>query len=155
MGARRTVLCPRCRAPRVTKAVGRTRLSCTGCGSTWLARDAEEQPAPEPAASAPESADLPSPAPIAHAADGDPAATATPTTTGTAGIGAVNVLEADVLRIDPPSLAFPEPAPAPPGGQPAPPAPALPVPPPASESAPVSAAPGRRLGYYGRVGRRG
>lgn len=42
MGARRSLACPRCRAERVTKALGRQKISCNKCGHVFLAAQAEE-----------------------------------------------------------------------------------------------------------------
>lgn len=151
MGAQRTIACPSCQAPRVTKATGRQRLACTSCARSFLVRDADEIPAPAPAAA---------PAPAVVAA-GDverpavevPALAAEPSQP--AGIGGVQVLPPATLRISPPVFdgnppeATEPPVETPAGpGEPEPPAP---VDPPPSPPAAVSAGPGRRLGYYGKV----
>jgi hypothetical protein len=151
MGVQRTVLCPACRTPRVTKASGRQRLSCLSCGRPWLVRDSIETelaPAGAPSAEASE-------APVA-----DPPAPAAPeTATNVPGVlGGATVLPPAALEIG--GIAFPEPAPpAPPAAIPAP-SPLSPGPvggpaelgePEPSPPPPMSPSPGRRLGYYGRV----
>lgn len=144
MGAQRTVYCPRCQAGRVTKATGRQRLGCASCGSSFLVRDASEQPAAEPALQ---------PAGVAPAP---------------AGIGGVEVLPPARLSIG--AVAFPAAPPVPPEpiadasdgatpetGTPPPSAPssapgAGPAPAPTlDDPPPVERGPGKRIGYYGRV----
>ena len=149
MGAQRTVACPHCEAPRVTKAIGRQRLTCTSCGRSWLARDSRPTGAPE-------QPPAPVPAAVSAAAPAGPSA----------GIGGVDVLPPASLSIG--SLAFPD-APLEPTA-PAPTVPAAAASGPAAPTteeparegpgpletpgAPVSTGPGRRLGYYGRITKR-
>ena len=141
MGVQRTVGCPHCGAGRVTKAAGRQRLGCMSCGRSFLVRDAADAPTPPPAA--PEPAAVPAPAAV--------------------GIGGVEVLPPARLAIG--AVTFPDtPIPPPPdetgsgGGPPSPPAGAPSVTVreeleehPSPDPPPVSAGPGKRLGYYGRV----
>ena len=147
--------CPRCKAPRVTKAAGRTRLTCASCGAHWLARDASE--AALVADAAPETI----PAPLSHPAAAGPPRTGTPAPVAApAGLGAVSVLAAEELRIA--GLAFPEPAPQVESGSEsasdrAPEAPVTTVPAADVVAEPVSVPPAPRKGpgYYGRVLARG
>lgn len=136
MAAQRIVACPACDAPRVTKATGRQVLTCTGCGRPALVRDWKPS-APATVAAPP----APQPAP----------------TVALAGLGGVEVLPPAELRIGTPSLPAapleePEESRELEGSQPAAFAEAKNAP--ESENTrpvPVSAGPGRRVGYYARV----